>query len=98
MSDSKIHPVSGYILVKPQKRAATTESGIVLPESGTDKPQEGVVVAVGGEYVSDYGTKKSAPCSKGDLVVYREWGGKEYKEGDQDLLLLKFDDIMAVIK
>lgn len=93
-----IHPVAGYILVQPQKKDKVTQSGIVLPDSNTDKPQQGKVVAIGDVYVSDYGTKKESPCKVGDTVVYREWGGKEYKDGEIEYLILKFDDIMAVIK
>jgi len=96
-TQSNIHPVPGYILVKPQKQEKTTVSGIVLPDSHEDKPQQGVVLAVGNVFVSDYGTKKEPPCKVGDTVVYREWGGKEYKENNVELLILKFDDIMAVI-
>jgi len=95
---SNITPVAGYILVQPQKKEKTTASGIVLPDSHEDKPQQGTVLSVGDVYVSDYGTKKESPCKVGDSVIYREWGGKEYKEDNTDLLLLKFDDIMAVIK
>lgn len=97
MSKNSINPVSGYILVKPQKKEKTTPSGIVLTESHEDKPQQGKVLAVGDAFISDYGTKKDAPVKVGDIVIYREWGGKEYKNGDEDLLILKFDDIMAVI-
>lgn len=98
MSKSNIQPVSGYILVKPQKKEKTTASGIVLPESHEEKPQQGTVLSVGDVFVTDYGVKKESPCKVGDTVVYREWGGKEYKENDVELLILKFDDIMAVIK
>lgn len=100
MSDtqSKIQPVPGYLLVKPQKPEKTTASGIVLPSSHEDKPQQGVVLSVGDDFITDYGTKKSSPCKSGDTVIYREWGGKEYKDGEENLLILKFDDIMAVIK
>ena len=94
---SNIHPVPGYILVQPQKKESTTASGIVLPQSNNDKPQQGTVLAIGDVYVSDYGTKKESPCKVGDSVIYREWGGKEYKDNDTDLLILKFDDVMAVI-
>jgi chaperonin GroES len=94
---SNIHPVPGYILVQPQKKEKTTASGIVLPDSGNDKPQQGTVLAIGDVFVSDYGTKKESPCKVGDSVIYREWGGKEYKNNDTDLLILKFDDVMAVI-
>ncbi len=100
MSDKKIniHPVPGYILVRPQKQEKTTSSGIVLPDSHEDKPQQGTVLSVGQEWLTDYGAKKEAPCQVGDTVIYREWGGKEYKNGEEELLILKFDDIMAVIK
>ena len=94
---SNIHPVPGYILVQPQKKEKTTASGIVLPDSHEDKPQQGKVLAIGGTVFQD-GHEVSAPCKVDDVVIYREWGGKEYKEDDTDLLILKFDDIMAVIK
>lgn len=93
-----IQPVAGYVLVQPQKKDKTTASGIVLPDNNSDKPQQGKVLAVGDSFVTDYGTKKESPVKVNDVVIYREWGGKEYKENDTDLLILKFDDIMAVIK
>ncbi|OGL53995.1 hypothetical protein A3K55_02210 [Candidatus Shapirobacteria bacterium RBG_13_44_7] len=96
MSKSSIHPVPGYILVKPQKQEKTTASGIVLPDSHEDKPQSGKVLAVGGPTFVDK-HEVSAPCRVNDLVIYREWGGKEYKDGNEELLLLKFDDIMAIV-
>lgn len=96
MTKTKISPVAGYILVKPQAAEKTTASGIVLPDSHEDKPQQGTVLVAGAPTFSD-GQKVTAPCKTGDVVIYREWGGKEYKEGDTELLLLKFDDIMAII-
>jgi chaperonin GroES len=95
---TRIHPAPGYILVKPQKKETTTASGIVLPSTHEEKPQQGEVLAVGTEMTTDYGAKKSSPCQVGDVVIYREWGGKEYKENDAELLILKFDDIMALVK
>ncbi len=94
---SHIQPVSGYILVEPIKVETTTASGIVLPESHEEKPQSGKVLAIGGPIFDD-GHEIKAPCAVGDTVIYREWGGKEYKEGDKNLLILKFEDIMALIK
>ncbi len=93
---TKIHPVAGFLLVEPQKQEKTTASGIVLPESHQDKPQQGKVLAVGDTTFID-GREIKSPCKIGDIVVYREWGGKEYKENNVELLLLKFDDIMAII-
>ena len=94
---TKIHPVAGYLLIEPQKQESTTVSGIVLPESRQDKPQQGKVLSVGDTIFTD-GREIKSPCQIGDIVIYREWGGKEYKEDGTDLLLLKFDDIMAIIK
>ena len=94
---TKIHPVAGFLLVEPQKQERTTTSGIVLPESHQDKPQQGKVLAVGDTTFVD-GREIKSPCKIGDVVIYREWGGKEYKEDNVELLLLKFDDIMAIIK
>ena len=92
----KIIPVSGYLVVEPQKVEKTTQSGIVLPDSHEDKPQQGKVLSVGKAIFQD-GQEIKPPCKLGDTVVYKEWGGKEYKDGDTDLLILKFEDIMAII-
>lgn len=97
MTQSKIHPVAGYLLVQPQKQEQTTASGILLPDNHTEKPQQGKVLAVG-ENTFDDGREIVSPVQVGDVVVYREWGGKEIKKDNVDLLLLKFDDIMAIIK
>ncbi|MCX6726770.1 MAG: co-chaperone GroES [Candidatus Shapirobacteria bacterium] len=97
MPKSKIMPVPGYLLIEPQKKEKVTDSGIVLPESHEEKPQQGKVLSVGGSIYND-GREVVSPCKVADVVIYREWGGKEYKDGNTDLLLLKFDDIMAVIK
>ena len=94
---TKINPVAGFLLVEPQKKESTTASGIVLPESNQDKPQQGKVLAVGNTVFTE-GREIKSPCQINDIVVYREWGGKEYKEDNVELLLLKFDDIMAIIK
>ena len=94
---TNIHPVAGFLLVEPQKQETTTSSGIVLPESNQNKPQQGKVLAVGASVYKD-GREISSPCKIDDIVVYSEWGGKEYKENNVNLLLLKFDDIMAIIK
>lgn len=97
MPKSSIQPLAGYLLVEPLKQEKTTASGILLPESHEEKPQSGRVLAVGDEFVTDYGIKKTSPVKVGDVVIYKEWGGKEYKEGENNLLILKFEDVMAVI-
>lgn len=97
MAKSKINPVPGYILIEPKAVEKKTASGIVLPDSHEDKPQEGVVLAVGSS-IHDDGVEIKSPAKVGDTVIYREWGGKEYKNDGKDYLILKFEDIMATIK
>jgi chaperonin GroES len=90
MKKPNIQPVAGYILVKPQKQEKVTASGILIPDSHDEKPQQGEVIAVGEG-------KKKSPCNVGDIVIYSQWGGKDYKLDDVNYLILKFDDIMAII-
>jgi len=96
MPKNNIKPVAGYILVQPQKQEKTTPSGIVLPENNQEKPQQGKVLAVGPALKHPEHTTES-PCKVGDTVIYREWGGKEYKHDNLELMILKFEDIMAII-
>ncbi len=93
---TKIHPVAGFLLVEPEKQQQTTASGILLPSNHQEKPQQGKVLAVG-DSVFDHDREIKSPVKVGDIVIYKEWGGKEYKEDGTDLLILKFDDIMAII-
>ena len=94
---TKIIPAPGHILVEPKKTEKQTASGIVLPDSHEEKTQQGKVLAIGTTLVTDYGTKKESPCKVSDQVVYKEWGGSEYKDGEKEYMILKFDDIMATI-
>jgi chaperonin GroES len=96
MKQTKINPVAGYILIKPQKQEKTTASGIVIPDSHDEKPQQGEVLAVGAS-TFDQGKEIKSPAKSGDVVIYREWGGKEYKLDGINYLILKFDDIMATL-
>jgi chaperonin GroES len=94
----KITPASGYILVEPTKTERKTASGIVLPDSHEEKPQKGKVLAVGGAEITESGVKREAPCKVGETVIYKEWGGNEYKEGEKEYLFIKFEDILGIVK
>lgn len=93
-NNHKIEPAPGYVLIKPVEVKRQTASGIVLPDTHEgDKPQEGEILAVGKE------TKDEKSFGEvGDLVVYRKWGGNDYKREGQELLFVKFEDILAKIK
>lgn len=94
----KLQPAAGYILIEPGETERTTPSGIVLPESHEEKPQKGKVLAVGPDEITDSGIKRKSPCQINDWVVYKKWGGNEYKVGEKEYLFIKFEDIMAVEK
>lgn len=106
----KIQPTSGYVLVEPAKVEEKTVSGIILPENESEKPQYGVVLAVG---VCDCGCDEDAkscgdscdcscsceaPVKVGDKVIYKKWGGNELKIEEIEYQFLKFEDILAIIK
>lgn len=95
MADINLKPTAGYILLEPQKTETTTASGIVLPDTSSEKPQMGTVLAIGGDEVTDSGVKKS-PVKTGDKVIYKKWGGNEIKVGGQEYLFVKFEDILAI--
>ncbi len=94
----KITPASGYLLVEPTKTERKTSSGIVLPDSHEEKPQKGKVLAIGGAEITESGVKREAPCKVGETVIYKEWGGNEYKEGEKEYLFIKFEDILGIVK
>ena len=94
---SNIKPAAGYLLVEPLEAQKQTASGIYLPDTHEDKPQEGTVLAVGPDEITDAGAKRTPPAKKGDKVIYKKWGGNEVKMGPIEYQFLKFDDILAVI-
>jgi len=95
---TNLTPTSGYILIKPEDPETKTASGIYLPDSGGEKPQRGEVVAVGPDEILDSGKTRKSPAKKGDVVIYKKWGGSEVKVGGVEYLFAKFDDILAIVK
>jgi len=97
LSVSQLQPLAGYVLVEPAKSQKKTASGLYLPESAEEKPQHGTVLAVGGAVMQD-GAEVKAPVKKGDNVIYKKWGGNDFKVGEVEYQFLKFEDILATIK
>lgn len=92
-----IKPLAGYVLIEPAPKETKTASGIVLPESVDEKPQEGKILAVG-DSIYEHGKEITSPVKVGDTAVYKKWGGNEIKEAGKELLLIKFEDLMAIVK
>ena len=90
-------PLGERVVVKPNEGEQTTKGGIYLPDTAKEKPQEGEVVAVGPGRVSDDGNRIPMELAKGDHVIYSKFAGTEYKDGDDELLILRESDILAKI-
>ncbi len=97
MSVKNIKPLPGYVLVEPAALEKKTSSGIYLPDTHEEKPQYGTVLAVGGPVMED-GAEIKAPVEAGETVIYKKWGGNEFKIADVEYQFLKFEDVLAVIK
>jgi len=97
MTKVKLQPTAGYVLVEPMAVEKKTASGIVLPDSHEEKPRKGRVLAAGGAEITENGVKRQAPCKVADMVIYKEWGGNEYKEGEKEYLFIKFEDILGIV-
>ncbi len=88
-------PLGDRVVIKPQDEEEVTKSGLVLPDTAKEKPQEGEVVAVGPGRVSDDGTRIKMEIKKGDKVVYSKYAGTEFEEDDEEYLILRESDILA---
>jgi len=93
----KIRPLGEKVLVKRVEAADKTASGIYLPESAKEKPQEAEVIAVGDGRALDNGERAPFQVSVGDHVLLSKWGGTEVKLDDDEMLILGEDDILAVV-
>jgi chaperonin GroES len=96
MADFGLKPLEDRIVVKPSEEETTTSSGIVIPDTAKEKPQEGEVVAVGPGRFED-GNRVPLDVSVGDKVIYSKYGGTEVKVKGEEYLILSARDVLAVI-
>ena len=94
---TNIRPLEDRILVRPEEAQETTISGIVIPDTAKEKPQEGTVLAVGPGKRSESGDLIPMDVKDGDRVVYSKYGGTEISLEGEDLLILSARDVLAVI-
>jgi chaperonin GroES len=92
-----IKPLEDRIVVKAVEAETTTASGLVIPDTAKEKPQEGEVLAVGDGRFDDQGNRVPVDVKVGDKVIYSKYGGTEVKYGGQDYLVLSSRDILAVV-
>ncbi|MEM7324308.1 MAG: co-chaperone GroES [Actinomycetota bacterium] len=93
-----LQPLEDRIVVKPQDAEATTASGLVIPDTAKEKPQQGEVLAVGSGRRSESGDLIPMDVSQGDTVVYSKYGGTEITIEGDDLLILSARDVLAIVK
>lgn len=93
-----LKPLGDRIVIKILEAEEKTESGIVLPEKAKEKPQEGEVVAVGSGKTLDDGSKVEPEVKAGDKVVYSKFAGNEVEVDGEEYLIMRQDDILAVIE
>lgn len=92
-----IRPLMGYCLVLPSEAEMKTASGIILPESATEKPSQGKVLSTG-DPIFINGKEINPPVKVGDIVIYKKWGADEIKILGKEYRLVKFEDLLAVIE
>ena len=92
-----IKPLEDRIVVKTLEAETTTASGLVIPDSAKEKPQEGEVLAVGPGRVDDNGNRVPLDVAVGDKVIYSKYGGTEVKYSGEEYLILSARDILAIV-
>ncbi|NLY53283.1 MAG: co-chaperone GroES [Firmicutes bacterium] len=93
-----LQPLADRIVVKPLAQEEKTKSGIVLPDTAKEKPQKGEVLAVGPGRMTEDGTRLPMEVKVGDKVIYSKYAGTEVKIDDEEYLILKETDVLAIVK
>jgi chaperonin GroES len=93
----KVIPLGDKVVVKRLESEQRTAGGIVLPDSAKEKPQQGRVLSVGDGRLLDDGTRSECQVQEGDQIIFTTWAGTEIKVDGEEILILKEDDILAVM-
>ncbi len=97
-SATKLRPLGDRVVIQPTPREEMTKSGIVLPDTAKEKPQEGSVLAVGPGRILDDGKRESIDVKVGDKVLYAKYAGTEFKIDGDELLIVSQKDILAIVE
>ena len=95
---TKLRPLGDRVVIKPSAREEMTKSGIVLPDTAKEKPQEGSIVAAGPGKILEDGTREAMDVKVGQKVLYGKYAGTEFKLDDEELLIVSQKDILAVVE
>ncbi|MEO9968288.1 MAG: co-chaperone GroES [Hyphomonadaceae bacterium] len=94
----KFRPLHDRVLVRRVEEATKTAGGIIIPDSATEKPQEGEIIAVGAGAIGDDNERVALDVKVGDKVLFGKWGGTEVRVDGEDLLIMKESDIMGIVE
>ena len=95
---TKLRPLGDRVVIKPTEREEMTTSGIVLPDTAKEKPQEGTIIAAGPGKILDDGKRESMDVKTGDKVLYAKYAGTEFKIEGDELLIVSQKDILAIVE
>lgn len=94
---TNIKPLFDNVLIRPLEAEARTASGIILPDSAKEKPQIGLVMAIGTGKLDKDGKKQPIAVKVGEKVMYKKWGGSEVKVGSEEWTMVGQEDILAIL-
>jgi chaperonin GroES len=94
----KLRPLGDRVVVQPSAREEMTKSGIVIPDTAKEKPQEGTIIAAGPGRILDDGKREPMDVKAGDKVLYAKYAGTEFKIEGEDLLIVSQKDILAIVE
>ena len=97
-TETKLQPLGDRVVIKPTAREEMTKSGIVLPDTAKEKPQEGTILAAGPGAFDNDGKRVAMDVKKGDKVLYAKYAGTEFKLDGEDLLIVSQKDILAIVE
>ncbi len=97
-TSKKLRPLGDRVVIKPLPREEMTKTGIVLPDTAKEKPQEGSILAVGPGRTLDDGSREKMDVKEGDRVLYAKYAGTEFKVDGEDLLIVSQKDILAIVE
>ena len=95
---TKLRPLGDRVVVRPTTREEMTKSGIVLPDTAKEKPQEGTILAVGPGRILDDGKREQVDVKEGQKVLYAKYAGTEFKVDEEELLIVSQKDILAIVE
>jgi chaperonin GroES len=95
---TKLRPLGDRVVIQPTPREEMTKSGIVLPDTAKEKPQEGKIIAAGPGRLTEEGNREPMDVKEGDIVLYAKYAGTEFKIEGDELLIVSQKDILAIVE